>query len=162
MMNIVFLGIGGNLGNRLKTLGNCRNLIEKHCGKIFKVSKIYETEAWGIHDQPAFLNQALLLQTNFSVTQLMTCILNVEKKLGRIRKEKFGPRLIDIDIIFFNSEIFSNSLVTVPHPEMHKRRFVLIPLAEIAELLLHPVLQKSCFELLSDCEDELIVKKFSR
>ena len=161
-MNQAYLLIGGNMGHRPDNLEKARKLLQKECGNIKKESFIYETEAWGIHDQPAFLNQALLLQTNFSVTQLMTCILNVEKKLGRIRKEKFGPRLIDIDIIFFNSEIFSNSLVTVPHPVMHKRRFVLIPLAEIAELLLHPVLQKSCFELLSDCEDELIVKKFSR
>ncbi len=160
-MNQAYLLIGGNMGNRPDNLVNAKKLLEEECGSIKKESSIYETAAWGINDQPAFLNQALLLQTNFSVTELMTCILNVEKQLGRIRKEKFGPRLIDIDIIFFNHEIYSDSLVTVPHPEMHKRRFVLTPLTEIAEQVIHPILQKSCFDLLCDCEDELIVKKFS-
>lgn len=160
-MNQAYLLIGGNMGNRPDNLEKAKSLLQEECGTIKKESSIFETEAWGINDQPAFLNQALLLQTRFSVTELMICILNVEKEMGRIRNEKFGPRLIDIDIIFFNSEIYSDSLVTVPHPEMHKRRFVLIPLTEIAEQLIHPALKKSCFELLCDCEDELIVKKFS-
>jgi 2-amino-4-hydroxy-6-hydroxymethyldihydropteridine diphosphokinase len=161
IMNKAYLLIGGNMGNRLENLKKARNLIHEECGLISDMSSIYETEAWGNNEQPAFLNQALEIKTDFSVTELMNALLIVEKKLGRIRKEKYGPRIIDLDIIFFNSDIYSDSVVTVPHPELQNRRFVLIPLEEIAGTLVHPTLKKSIQELLTACTDALIVKKFS-
>ena len=149
------------MGNRLENLEKARNLIEKECGSVADMSSIYETEAWGNSEQPAFLNQALVLKTDLSVTDLMNSLLIVEKKLGRIRKEKYGPRIIDLDIIFFSNDIYTDSVVTVPHPELQNRRFVLVPLEEIAENLVHPILKKTIQELLASCTDALIVKKFS-
>lgn len=160
-MNLVYLLIGGNMGDRSENLAQAREWLQLECGTIEKTSSIYETEAWGHNDQPPFLNQAIFLTTELPVTDLMNCILNVEKKIGRIRKDKYGPRIIDIDIIFFNDEIVNNSVVTVPHPELQNRRFVLVPLVEIAENVIHPTLKRSCFDLLCECNDELLVKKFS-
>ncbi len=160
-MNSAYLLIGGNIGDRMSNLALAKESLQQECGIIIKTSSIYETEAWGNNDQPAFLNQAIFISTKLSVTDLMNCILNVEKKIGRIRKDKYEPRIIDIDIIFFNNDFFSNFVVTVPHPELQNRRFVLVPLVEIAENYLHPVLKKSCKELLDECKDDLVVKKFS-
>lgn len=161
-MNSTYLLIGGNMGNRPENLANARLLLQQYCGTIEKTSSVYETAAWGETEQPSFLNQALELKTAMTPQELMKCILDVEKNMGRIRKEKYGPRIIDIDILLFNNEAHHDSFVTIPHPELQNRRFALIPLAEIAEKVKHPILKKSCFELLCDCDDELPVKKFSR
>ena len=160
-MNIAYLLIGGNLGNRQENLATARFLIEKHCGQITRESSIYETAPWGKIDQPGFLNQALEVNTELNARQLIRRILKVEKTMGRVRKEKLGPRVIDIDILLFNDEIQDISFLKVPHPEMQYRRFVLIPLSEIAAEIKHPVLKKNISELLHDCADELEVKKIS-
>jgi len=158
-MNTAYLLTGANMGNREQNLATARELIQSDCGKIIRVSSIYETAAWGKTDQPSFLNQALIIHTALSANQLMQSILQVEERMGRVREEKFGPRIIDIDILLFNNDIISTSIVRIPHPEMQNRRFVLTPLAEIAPAIVHPKLKKSMQELLNECPDTLNVKK---
>jgi len=160
-MNTAYLLTGGNLGDRKKNLADARTQIETQCGKISRVSFLYETAAWGKTDQPNFLNQALELRTELTARQLMRRLLKVEKLMGRVRKEKYGPRIIDIDILLFNSEKHNYPLLKLPHPELPNRRFALMPLAEIAANILHPVLNKTIAELLNECPDTLEVKKYS-
>ncbi len=159
-MNRAYLLTGGNLGNREGTLATARELINLHCGTIIKASSLYETAAWGNTDQPAFLNQALELSTPLNAKQLIRRILKTEKLMGRIRTEKYGPRLIDIDILLFNNEKHNYHFLKLPHPEMHNRRFALLPLAEIVPGIVHPVLNKTIAQLLDTCPDNLDVKKF--
>lgn len=160
-MNKAFLLTGGNMGEREQNLLAAIEHINQHCGLITNSSSLYETAAWGNTEQPAFLNQALELQTELTARQLMRRILKVEKLMGRVRKEKYGPRLIDIDILLYADEIHNYKLLKLPHPEMQNRRFALLPLAEIAPDIIHPVLQKTITELLAVCKDELEVKKYS-
>ena len=149
------------MGEREQNLLAAIEHINQHCGLITNSSSLYETAAWGNTEQPAFLNQALELQTELTARQLMRRILKVEKLMGRVRKEKYGPRLIDIDILLYADEIHNYKLLKLPHPEMQNRRFALLPLAEIAPDIIHPVLQKTITELLAVCKDELEVKKYS-
>lgn len=158
-MNKAYLLTGGNMGDRAANLARARVLLESQCGNIVAASALYETEAWGKTDQPAFLNQALALETELKAPQLIRRILKVEKQMGRIREEKYGPRIIDIDILLFNDETYYYHFLRLPHPEMQNRRFALLPLAEIAPDVMHPVLHKSVRELLELCPDKLAVKK---
>ena len=160
-MNKAYLLTGGNLGERKENLRNARVQIALHCGDIVKSSSIYETAAWGKTDQPTFLNQVLELATVLNAEQLMKEILEIEKRLGRIRQEKYGPRIIDIDMLLFNNEIIDSSFLKLPHPEIQNRRFALIPLSEIAPNEIHPVFKKTIAELLKECPDQLEVKKYS-
>ena len=161
MSNTAYLITGGNLGDREQNLASAREWIEADCGKIVRASSIYETAAWGNTDQPAFLNQALEIQTSLNSKQLIRHILKVEKKMGRIREKKYGPRIIDIDILLFNNEIITTSFLIIPHPELQNRRFVLTPLAELAPQIVHPILNKTIAELLNDCPDPLAVKRYA-
>lgn len=160
-MNTAYLLTGSNLGNREEHLAKARLLIEEQCGRLSAVSALYETAAWGKTDQPAFLNQAIQLETGRSARQLLRRLLKIEKQLGRIRLEKYGPRIIDIDILLFNDEIHNYDLLRIPHPELPNRRFALLPLAEIAGTIIHPVLQQPVSTLLEDCPDLLEVKKLT-
>lgn len=159
-MNKVFLLIGGNMGNRLQNLHQAVSLLSATCGPVVQQSAVYETAAWGKTDQAAFLNQALLLTTSLSARELITTILSVEEKMGRKRLEKFGPRLIDIDMLFYNDDIIDEPNLTIPHPELQNRRFVLAPLNEIAPSFVHPVLKKTITQLLKDCKDKLNVEVY--
>lgn len=161
-MNTAFLLAGGNLGDRKETIAQAKDLIAEQCGAVVATSSLYETAAWGNTNQPAFLNQALQLETTLTARQLMRRLLKLEKLMGRVRKEKYGPRIIDIDILLFNNEVHNYPLLKLPHPEMQNRRFALLPLAEIAPTMVHPVLNKTAKQLLKECKDELEVKKIRR
>ena len=158
-MNKVYLLIGGNIGSREATLAKARRLIGETCGELISSSSLYETAAWGKTDQPSFLNQALEINTALNPLQLLQQILKIEKQAGRIRNEKYGPRSIDIDILFFNDEIHHYPSLKVPHPAIQDRRFVLVPMKEIAPKFVHPVHKKTIEELLEGCADHLPVRQ---
>jgi len=158
-MNKAYLLTGGNLGNRLNNLSDARKLIEQYCGKIVQQSAIYKTAAWGFTDQPDFYNQALEIQTELHPKRLMQTLLTIEGQMGRKREIKFGPRIIDIDILLFNDEIIQQPHLAIPHPRLHERRFALTPLAEIAPNIIHPVLNKTIQQLLLESTDTLDVHK---
>jgi len=123
------------------------------------LSAIYETAAWGLSNQPSFYNQALSIQTNLEPKALMEQLLAIETNMGRIRSIKLGPRLIDLDILLIDQLILNTETLILPHPLMEQRRFALLPLAEIAPNLMHPILQKTIQELLMHCSDQLDVQK---
>jgi 2-amino-4-hydroxy-6-hydroxymethyldihydropteridine diphosphokinase len=160
-MNKAFLLTGGNLGDRVTNMEQCRFLVEKACGKIVRKSSIYETAAWGKNDQPDYLNQVLLIDTPLLPGELLTVLMGVEKEMGRYRGEKYGPRIIDIDILLYNDEVIHEPMLTIPHPRMQDRRFVLEPMNEIAPDKVHPVLHKTMRQLLEECSDPLAVNKKS-
>lgn len=158
-MNKAYLLIGGNMGNRKKQLEKAVTGIERACGTIALQSHFYETAAWGKTDQPAFYNQALAVDTTLPSLELLDAILHIENSMGRYRVEKFGPRIIDIDILLFNNELIHVPRLEVPHPQLANRRFALEPLDEIAPRLIHPVLKKTIHRLLKECTDPLEVRK---
>lgn len=155
----VFLLVGGNIGDRLKNLQEAKKLIEKKIGTIEKVSSLYETAAWGMEDQPDFLNQALQVATSLAPLNLLDELLAVEREMGRIRNEKFGPRTVDIDILLYGDRTIDHHDLIIPHPRMAQRRFVLEPLAEIAANVKHPINHYTIAEMLQNCHDKLPVKK---
>ena len=159
-MNSAYLLLGANLGDRRAALEKAAVLIREQCGPIIQSSSFYETAAWGLEDQPPFLNQALEIATALNARQLMRRILRIEKTMGRTRDEKYGPRLIDIDILFYNDEVHEYPLLRLPHPELHNRRFALVPMQEIAPLLVHPKLGRNITRLLEECSDPLPVTKY--
>ena len=149
------------MGNCIQQLRKAISFIEKKIGKLKKQSRLYQTAAWGKTDQPDFLNQVLVVETNLSAEQTMQTILSIEKQMGRVRTSKNAPRIIDIDILFFNNDIIENEQLKIPHPFLHLRRFVLTPLHEIAPHLVHPVLHQDITTLLQKCEDGLAVTKIT-
>ncbi len=155
----VFLLLGSNLGDRKLLLQQAITHIEEEIAPVIKQSPIYETQSWGKTDLPDYLNQVILVKTDLSAQIILQKILNIEWKIGRVREEKWGPRLIDIDILFYGDEVIDEHNLQVPHPELHNRRFTLEPLAEIAPDLLHPLLKKNILQLNSELKDNLIVKK---
>jgi len=144
--NVVFLGLGSNLGDRGE---NIKKAIEhlKDKIRIEKVSSIIETEPYGFVDQPKFLNCVLKGTTVLSPFELLKFVLDIENKMGRKRLFKWGPRNIDIDILFYDDCVIDTENLKIPHPELHKRLFVLEPLCEIEKDFVHPVLKKSVYEL---------------
>ena len=153
-MNQVYLQLGSNLGDREIFLQTARDLISKELGLIEKSSKIYESTPWGVDDQDCFLNQVLLLSTSIEPHELLKLILVIEKKIGRIRIGRWGERVIDIDILFYNDDIIETIDLCIPHKYLSKRRFVLMPLCEIAENLNHPKHNKTILELFNECIDD--------
>ena len=155
-----YLLLGTNEGDRVNNLAIAEKIITEQIGKIIAQSSLYETAAWGKTDQPDFLNRAILIETYLSAKQLLISLLAIEKEMGRVRLEKWGQRLIDLDIIFYEDLVCEDLILNLPHPEMHKRKFVLVPLCEIAPKLIHPKLQLSINEILNNLDDNLEVKKY--
>jgi 2-amino-4-hydroxy-6-hydroxymethyldihydropteridine diphosphokinase len=158
-MNKAYLLTGGNEGDRYLNMQQARTNIEHICGQLLQVSSLYETAPWGKTDQADFLNQVLLIETKCNPRELLKAILQIEEKGGRIRTEKNAPRTIDIDILFYDRLIIDEPGLSIPHPRIADRRFVLEPLDEISPEFVHPVLYKTIHQLLLECTDELAVKK---
>jgi len=161
-MKAAYLLIGGNLGDRLGFMAAAREKIKQKGIEILRVSSIYETAAWGNTNQPSFLNQVLEITTSFSPEDLLTELLSIEQSLGRIRGEKNGARTIDIDILYFESEIISKPGLSVPHDRISIRRFVLVPLTELIPDFIDPKTSKSIVEMLNNCQDTLEVTIYEK
>jgi 2-amino-4-hydroxy-6-hydroxymethyldihydropteridine diphosphokinase len=153
MSHFLFLGLGANLGDRKEALALARANIESMIGPICQCSSIYQTKPWGLENQNDFLNQVIKIKTAFFPFQVLEKIKEIEAKMGRVENRKWGERHIDIDILFFENFRFSSSTLTVPHPYIQSRRFVLEPLTEIAPTLVHPSFNKNVKHLLEICPD---------
>ncbi len=147
-MSIVYIGIGSNLGEREESCLRAIELLEKKGITVVKRSSLYETEPWGMKDQPLFLNMAIEIETDLNPVQLLKALKDIEKAAGREKSCKWGPRILDLDILLFDDIVVHQENLEIPHPLMHERAFVLEPLCEIASGLRHPVLKKSVRELL--------------
>ena len=159
MIEGIFLLLGSNLGDKKKLLNTACSEINKQVGQIVRRSSLYETAAWGKTDQPSFLNQVVEVVSGLSAEEILTRINQIEQQLGRVRMEKWGARIIDIDILYYAYDIIKTEKLAVPHPGIPDRRFTLAPLVEIAPDFVHPVLKKTNTELLAICPDTLEVKK---
>lgn len=153
----VYLLTGGNLGNRIATLDSASKLIEQCIGYISKSSSFYETAAWGNVHQPPYINQALEVNTTLKPLDVLHKIWTIEEQLGRVRRNKWEARIIDVDILFYDHLIIDKAELKVPHPLLHKRNFALIPMLEIAPHKRHPVFRKTIEELYLESEDTLDV-----
>lgn len=158
-MNTAYLLIGGNVGDRAANLQTALRRIAETCGTINSTSSLYETAAWGNTDQPSFYNQAVVVTTPLSPEGLMDQLLDIELEMGRIRTQKYGPRTIDLDILMIDDLVLNTEKLTIPHPQMHNRRFALLPLIEVAPTLIHPLFDQSIEVLLQNCPDTLDVQK---
>ncbi|MEN7548569.1 2-amino-4-hydroxy-6-hydroxymethyldihydropteridine diphosphokinase [Rapidithrix thailandica] len=161
-MHKVVLLLGGNIGDRQANLTQARLEVDRQLGKVLQTSALYETAAWGVEDQPSFLNQALVILTALPPEELLQKIHKVEAKLGRKRQERWHSRTIDIDILFYGDLQIDTPTLTVPHSELHNRKFALYPLSEIAADWMHPDFKMSVKQLLDICPDKLPVKRFDK
>ena len=153
-MNRVFLQLGSNEGNSNALLQKAIMLINDHIGKVINQSAVYESEAWGNLNQNNFLNQVIAINTSMDPKELLHAVLKIENKLGRKRVEHWGPRTMDIDILFYENQIIKDEPeLIVPHPRIEQRKFVLTPMNEIASEFIHPILKRSISQLLYLCED---------
>ena len=159
--NIIFLSLGGNLGNRVENLQRAEVLVERYIGKVLRASGIYETAAWGLREQPNFLNRVLEVQTRLPAAEIPAQLLRIELELGRKREvEHWGSRTMDVDVLLWNDDIIKQPDLEVPHPRMHLRNFVLVPLCELAPQKTHPILRQPMQQLLANCPDGLWVRPY--
>ena len=156
----VYLLLGSNVGDREGNLKRACELICTEVSPLVTRSHLYETAAWGKTDQAAFLNQAIMIKTDNEPLVLLASLKNIEKQVGRVDTEKWGPRVIDIDILFHGTQIIQAPELQVPHPYLPVRRFALLPLSDIARDFVHPVLKKTIKELLELCPDTSEVKLY--
>jgi 2-amino-4-hydroxy-6-hydroxymethyldihydropteridine diphosphokinase len=160
-MNVVFLGIGTNLGSRELNLEKAVAGIEEYIGPVVRSSSVFETEPWGFSSGDVFLNMVVKAETELTPSGLLGRILMIESLSGRVRGEKqYSSRILDIDILLYNDIVLDEANLKIPHPLMHDRKFVLVPLCEIEPDLEHPVLKKSVISLLKSCKDNNVVRKF--
>ena len=158
---LAYLLLGSNLGDRVALLHAAQARLEATAGEIVAASALYETAAWGREDQPAFLNQALALRTTLTADQLLAQCLQTEHLAGRERRERWGSRTLDVDILLYGSEIINEPSLAVPHPRLAERRFALVPLAEIGGAVQHPGSGLTIIELLAHCPDPLPVRRLA-
>ena len=142
MKNNLVLGLGSNLGNRMAHILHAIQCIEKIMNSDAITAHIYETPPWGNENQPRFLNTTISIETDYNIKECLTHILQIEKQMGRQRAEHWGPRIIDIDILFYNDVIYEDSDLIVPHKYLHERAFVLAPLNDILPNFVHPILKQ--------------------
>jgi 2-amino-4-hydroxy-6-hydroxymethyldihydropteridine diphosphokinase len=146
-MAIIYIGIGSNLGDKE---GNCKTAIErlsKNGIAVKKISSPYRTKPWGVEDQPDFVNMAVKAETSINPSELLTILKAIEKDMGRQDGVHWGPRLIDLDLLFYDDLVFSCDELAIPHPLLHEREFVLLPMTEIAAEFVHPVLKATIKQL---------------
>jgi 2-amino-4-hydroxy-6-hydroxymethyldihydropteridine diphosphokinase len=157
-MNTCFLLLGGNLGDKEQNLQQAIHLLEQKLSSTAKKSSIYVTAAWGNEDQPDFYNQAIEINTTLSAVDVLKIVLETEEQLGRKRtNDKWQERIIDIDILFYNQDVIHLPELKIPHPFIQERKFVLIPMNEIASNFIHPIFKKTIKQLLDACKDPLEV-----
>ncbi len=159
-MHKVYLGIGGNIGNKQNNFEEVYKKIEIELGKIEKASSIYETPPWGFQSNDTFWNQVIQVCTELTPEEVLSAIQNMEHNFGRKRsKEGYSSREMDIDILYFDDLFMETDKLIIPHLRIHQRKFVLIPLNEIAPELKHPLLRLTSIQMLENCMDESIIKK---
>lgn len=163
-MSVVYLLLGSNEGDKVTILQKAVKSLELLSDKPLTISSLYESEPWGFNTNEWFINQAVKMETSFEPHELLKSILDIEKNLGRVRSAVdrsvmgYCSRTIDIDIIFYDNLIINKPELTIPHPKMHLRKFVLMPLSEIAPKIIHPLLNKSIETIIEECNDNLIVR----
>jgi len=156
-----FIGLGTNLGNREENLRKAIDKINMQAGEVVSSSSIYETEPWGFSSKDHFLNMVIGIKTSLKPVDLLKQLLKIEMEAGRVRgTERYSSRIIDIDLLLYGNEIINKPYLKVPHPLIQERKFVLVPLCDIAAEMIHPVLKKTFAALLEECRDESDVKKF--
>jgi len=159
-MHTVFLGIGGNIGNKQFNFVKVCRIIENELGEITKTSSVYETPPWGFEAKENFWNQVLLIETEYSPNELLQKIHDIETSFGRKREsEKYSSREMDIDILYFDNRKIETESLVLPHPRIPQRLFVLVPLTEIAPNFMHPALHLTSTEMLENCTDDSDIKK---
>lgn len=159
-MNRVYLCLGSNTGDRLGYLARAVSLIDERIGEVDSLSMVYETEPWGMEEVPWFFNQVARVKTSLMPEELLEALENIEKSLGREKKKIYASRTIDIDILFYADALISTENLSVPHAFMHLRKFMLMPMAEIAPDFVHPIFGETIATLLAQCEDTNIVVPF--
>ena len=152
-----YIGLGTNIGNKRRNLITAAVLLAERAGDVLSMSSFYETESWGFESDNTFLNAALLLETELEPLQLLSLTQEIEKEMGRTQKSdgEYHDRIIDLDILLYDLCVINEAALVVPHPLMHKRQFVMEPLAEIAPMLVHPVLNKTMLELAEEIDTEI-------
>jgi 2-amino-4-hydroxy-6-hydroxymethyldihydropteridine diphosphokinase len=155
MTKKIYLSLGSNLNDRERNLLLAIKKINEHGGTVIAVSSLYQTGPWGMPDQPEFLNQVIEIESDYSPRTLLQKLLVIEKEMGRKPAPRWGPRVIDIDILFFDQQIISEDDLVIPHVGIPHRRFALTPLSEIAPDYVHPLLNKTTRQLLEECTDPL-------
>ena len=155
MTRKIYLSLGSNLNDRERNLLLAIKKINERCGTVVEVSSLYQTGPWGMQNQPEFLNQVIEIESGYNPHELLQKLLVIEKEMGRKPAPRWGPRVIDIDILFFDQAIISDDDLVVPHVGIPHRRFALLPLSEIAPHYVHPLLNKTIERMLEDCADPL-------
>lgn len=162
-MSFAYIGLGSNLGKRLKNLEKSVKILESLDSlKVIKKSSVYLTEPVGYENQSWFLNMVIKVKTDLLPFELLDKLLETEKKMGREKGVKNGPRKIDLDLLFYDDRIINTKRLTLPHPRLHKRRFVLVPLSEISKNKIHPLKKKRISTLLKELKDEKKIKFFKK
>jgi 2-amino-4-hydroxy-6-hydroxymethyldihydropteridine diphosphokinase len=159
-MHKVFLGIGGNIGNKADNFNNVYTFIKKELGEIVKSSSVYETPPWGFTADENFWNQVLIIETELSPNELLQKITEIEANFIREREVgKYNSREMDIDILYFDDLFIETENLIIPHPRIQQRKFVLVPLNEIAPDFKHPLLRLTSFQMLENCKDSSVILK---